>query len=62
MDKGKQIVDTEPSVTIATTKIQPEDPEETEEGEHLFHSQMWVNGVPLHFIVHNRSENKIISI
>ena len=38
MDKGKKIIDIEPSATIATTHIQPEDPEEMEEGEHLFHS------------------------
>jgi hypothetical protein len=36
--KGKWIIDIEPSVTIATTKVQPEEPEEPEEGEHLFHS------------------------
>jgi hypothetical protein len=38
LNKGKQIIDAEPSVTIATTKVQPEEPEEPEEGEHLFHS------------------------
>jgi hypothetical protein len=36
-NKGKQIIDVEPSATIATTKIQPSEPEELEEGEHLFH-------------------------
>ena len=38
MDKGKQIINAEPSVVVATSQIQPEDPEESEEGEHLFHS------------------------
>jgi hypothetical protein len=38
MDKGKEIIDAKPSATIATTQIQPEDPEESEEGDHLFHS------------------------
>ena len=38
MDKGKQIINAEPSSTISTTHIQPEDPEELEEGEHLLHS------------------------
>ena len=38
MDKRKQIINAEPSATIATTKIQQEDPKELEEGEHLFHS------------------------
>ena len=36
MDKGKQIIDTKPSATVATTKIQPEDPEELKEGECIF--------------------------
>ena len=62
MDKGKQIIDAEPSGTVATTKIQPEDPKESEEGEHLFHSQMWVNGVPLHFIVDNGIQKNLISV
>lgn len=37
-DKGKQIIDAEPSATLATTKIQKNEPEYPEEGEHLFHS------------------------
>ena len=60
-DKGKQIIDAEPSVTIATTQIQPEDPEEPEEGERLFHSQMWVKGMALHFIVDSGSQKNLIS-
>ena len=36
MDKRKKIIDIEPSATIATTQIQPEDLEETEEGDRLF--------------------------
>ena len=46
-DKGKQIIDVEPNATIATTKIQKEEPEDLEEAEHLFHSKMWVKGSPL---------------
>ena len=61
MDKGKKIIDAKPSGTISMTWIQPEDLEELEEGEHLFHSQMWVNGVPLHFIVDNRIQKNLIS-
>jgi hypothetical protein len=38
-----------------------EDPKELEEGERLFHSQMWVNGVPLYFIVDNGSQKNLIS-
>ena len=60
MDKGKQIINAEPSATIATTQIQPEDLDEPEEGERLFHSQMWVNGVPLHFIADNGSKKNLI--
>jgi hypothetical protein len=35
---GKQIINVEPSATIATTKVRPSEPEEPEEGELLFHS------------------------
>jgi hypothetical protein len=49
--KGRRIIDTEPSATIATTKIQPGEPDEPEEGERLFHSQMWLKDTLLHFIV-----------
>jgi hypothetical protein len=37
-EEGKRIIDVEPSATVATTKVQPSEPEELEEGEHLFHS------------------------
>jgi hypothetical protein len=51
-NKWKRIMDAEP---IMTTTIQPEELEELEEGEHLFHFHIWVNGTPLHFIVDNGS-------
>jgi hypothetical protein len=51
----KKIVDVEPSATVATTKVQPSELENPEEGEHLFHSHMWVKGAPLHFIVDSDS-------
>jgi hypothetical protein len=57
--KGGQIIDAEPTATIATATIQPE--EDPEEGERLFHSQMWVKGTPLHFIVDSGSQKNIIS-
>ena len=41
-DKGKHIIDAEPNTTVATMKIQKEEPEDPEEEECLFHSQMWV--------------------
>jgi hypothetical protein len=50
-ERGRWIIDVEPSATIATTKLQPSEPDEPEEGECLFHSQMWVKGTPLHFIM-----------
>jgi len=61
-DKGKQIIDAEPSITITTTKIQPDDQEEPEEGEYLFHSRMWVKGTPLHFIIDGGSQKNLISV
>jgi hypothetical protein len=61
-DKGKQIIDAEPSATVATTKIQKIEPEDPEEGEHLFHSQMWVKGSPLQFIVDSGSQKNLISV
>ena len=36
--RGKKIIDAEPNATIATTKIQKEEPEDSEEEERLFHS------------------------
>jgi hypothetical protein len=60
-ESGKWIIDVEPSATVATTKVQPSEPEEPEEGECLFHSQMWVKGTLLHFIVDNSSQKNLIS-
>ena len=50
-DRGKNIIDAEPNATVATTKIQKEEPEYPKEAERLFHSKMWVKGSPLQFIV-----------
>jgi hypothetical protein len=58
----KRIIDVEPSSMVTTTKVWPSEPEEPEEGEHLFHSQMWVKGAPIHFIVDNGSHKNLISI
>ena len=58
--KGRQIIDTDPSATVATTKIQPSEPDEPEEGECLFHSQMWVKGNPFHFMVDRGIHKKLI--
>ena len=42
--KGKYIIDAEPNAIVTTPKIQKEEPEDPEEEERLFHSQMWVKG------------------
>jgi hypothetical protein len=57
----RQIIDTDPIAIVATTTIQPEEPMDPEEGERLFHSQMWVKGTPLHFIVDSGSKKNLIS-
>jgi hypothetical protein len=54
----RQIINTDPTAIVRTTIIQPEEPTDPEEGEHLFHSQMWVKGTPLHFIVDSRSQKE----
>jgi hypothetical protein len=54
-NEKRQIIDTDPTATVATTTIQPEEPIDPEEGECLFHSQMWVKGTSLHFIVDSSS-------
>ena len=54
-ERGRWIIDAEPSAIVATTKLQPSEPDEPEEGEHFFHSQMWVKGTPLHFIIDSGS-------
>jgi hypothetical protein len=60
-EKGRWIIDTEPSATVVTTKLQPGEPDEPKEGDRLFHSQMWVKGTPLHFIVDSGRQNNLIS-
>jgi hypothetical protein len=57
----RQIIDADPTAIVATAAIQPEEPTDPEEGEHLFHSQMWVKGTPLHFIVDSGSQKNLIS-
>jgi hypothetical protein len=49
------IIDADPTVIVATASIQPEEPTDPEKGESIFHSQMWVKGTPLNFIVDSRS-------
>eukprot|EP00253_Pinus_taeda_P031924 PITA_31924 len=61
-DKGKQIIDADPNATVATAKIQKNEPEDPEEEERLFHSQMWVRGSLLQFIVDSGSQKNLISV
>jgi hypothetical protein len=55
------IIGTDPTAIVATATIQPEEPIDLEEGECLFHSQMWVKGTPLHFITNRRSQKNLIA-
>jgi hypothetical protein len=57
LDKGKWIIDVEPSAIVSTTMVQPSEPEED---EFIFHYQMWVKGAPLHFIVDSGSQKNLI--
>jgi hypothetical protein len=57
-----QITDIDPTAIVVTTTIQPEEPTDLEEGEHLFHSQMLVKGTTLHFIVDSESLKNLISV
>jgi hypothetical protein len=57
----RQIIDADPTAIVATSIIQPEEPTDPEEGEHLFHSHMWVKETPLHFIVDSGSQKNLIS-
>jgi hypothetical protein len=59
--ENRKIIDVDPTAIVTTTTIQPEEPVDPEEGEHLFHSQMWVKGTPLHFIVDSGSQKNLIS-
>jgi hypothetical protein len=60
LERGIWIINVEPSATVATTKIQPGELDEPEEGECLFHSQMWVKGTLLHFIIDSGSQKNLI--
>jgi hypothetical protein len=57
----RQIIDTDPTAIVATTTIQPKEPIDLEEGECLFHSQMWVKGTLVHFIVDSGNQKNQIS-
>jgi hypothetical protein len=44
-----------------TATIQPEEPEDPEEGDHLFPFTNVGEGTPLHFIVDSGSQKNLIS-
>eukprot|EP00253_Pinus_taeda_P009964 PITA_09964 len=60
-EKGKQIIDADPNANVANAKIHKNEPEDPEEEERLFHSQLWVRGSPLQFIVDSGSQKNLIS-
>jgi hypothetical protein len=61
-ERGRWIINAKSSSTISTTNIWPDEPNEPKEGEHLFHSHMWVKGTPLHFIVDSVNQKNLISV
>jgi hypothetical protein len=62
LEKEIQIIDVEPSSTVATTKLQPGELDDVEEGECLFHSHMWIKCTLLHFIIDGISQKNLISV
>jgi hypothetical protein len=61
LERGRQIIDVEPSATISTTNLYPSEPDETEEVERLFHSKLWVKGTLLNFIIDSGRQKNLIS-
>ena len=55
--KNGSIIGADPYATITTMKVVPHEDE-----ERLFHSQMWVDGKHLHFIVDSGSQKNLISM
>jgi hypothetical protein len=62
LEKGREIIYAEPSATIATTNIHTGEPDEPEEEECLFHSQMCVNVIALHFIIDRSIHKNLILV
>jgi hypothetical protein len=60
-ESRRWIIDVESSAIVSTTKLHLGEPDELEEGEHLFHSNMWVKGTPFHFIVDSGSQKNLLS-
>jgi hypothetical protein len=60
-ERGRRIIDVKPSATVTITKLQPGEQDEPKERECLFHSQVWIKGTLLHFIVDSGSQKNLIS-
>jgi hypothetical protein len=60
-ERGRWIINAEPSANVVTTKLQLGEPDEPKEGERFFHSKLWVKGTPLHSIVDSGSQKNLIS-
>jgi hypothetical protein len=58
----RQIIDVDPTTIVVTAEIQPEEPTDLEEGDCIFHSQMWVKGTSLHFIIDSGIQKNLISL
>jgi hypothetical protein len=50
------------NATVSTTKLYPNEPDEPEEVERLFHSKMWLKCTPLHFIVDSGNHKNLILV
>jgi hypothetical protein len=59
--ENRQIIDADSTATVTTTTIQLEEPVYPEEGECLFHSQMWVKETLFHFIADNDIQKNLIT-
>jgi hypothetical protein len=59
--RRRQIIDAHPTTIVTTTKIQPKEPIDPEEGECLFHSQVLVKQTTFHLIVDRGIHKNLIS-
>jgi hypothetical protein len=61
MTKGSRLLMQSPVPLLPPPRSRRIEPKDPEEGECLFHSQMWVKGSPLQFIVDSGSQKNLIS-
>ena len=60
-NRGNNIINAKTNAIITAMKIQKEEPTDSKEEEHIFHSHMWVKGFPLQFIVDSGRKKNLIS-